>query len=280
MDELIETIKKVSPRKWIEQNQKSKKEIKRLMKKYAAAYYEGNALITDLDFDVLVDTLKLIDPKDKYLTTPGWGYKIKKGSKHIYEKIGTLPYYYDYLEISKLFNEKEEIIITPKFDGINFAAYFKKGKFKKCLTRGNGTIGKNISWAFKQKMTLSKELKKSSFALNGEVIYLDNPNTDECFRNRVACYLNKKTKNTNSKIVFMPFALINTEIDNYLSQIELINSISPNKIIYKKFKQLPDKKTLSNLFKEFKNIYQIDGLVITNKDKSKQIAYKFKEELR
>ena len=78
----------------------------------------------------------------------------------------------------------------------------------------------------------------------------------------------------------MPFALINTEIDNYLSQIELINSISPNKIINKKFKQLPDKKTLSNLFKEFKNIYQIDGLVITNKDKSKQIAYKFKEELR
>ena len=127
MDTLIEKIKKISPSEWAKQNPKAKKEIKKLMKKYATAYYEGNALITDLDFDVLVDSLKLLSPKDKYLTTPGWGYKIKNGSKHLYGKIGTLSYYYDYLELTNIFDKNEEVIITPKFDGINFAAYSKTG---------------------------------------------------------------------------------------------------------------------------------------------------------
>ena len=45
-------------------------------------------------------------------------------------------------------------------------------------------------------------------------------------------------------------------------------------------KELPSKEILSELFKEFKQQYQIDGLVITNTNKSKQVAYKFKEELR
>lgn len=281
MDTLIEKIKKISPSEWAKQNPKAKKEIKKLMKKYATAYYEGNALITDLDFDVLVDSLKLLCPKDKYLTTPGWGYKIKNGSKHLYGKIGTLSYYYDYLELTNIFDKNEEVIITPKFDGINFAAYFKNGKLKKCLTRGNGTIGKNITWAFKQKITLSEELSKTSFAINGEVIYLDNPNTEECFRNKVACYLNKKTKSLNKKIVFMPFGLINTSFsNNYHLQIEQINKIVDHQITYKNFKELPSSEDLNKLFNEFKKLYQIDGLVITNKNKTKQIAYKFKEELR
>ena len=121
----------------------------------------------------------------------------------------------DYNEMSKLFNKGEEIIITPKFDGINFAAYYKKGKLHKCLTRGDGHIGKNISWSFKQKNILTTELQNKSFAINGEVIYLDNPNTTDCFRNKVACYLNKKKKQLDPKITFMPFALLNALLLKY-----------------------------------------------------------------
>ena len=281
MDACIEEIKKITSNEWIKQNPKAKNKLKFLIKKYATAYYEGNALITDLEFDILVDTLKLINPKDKYLTTPGWGYKIKKGKKHIYGKIGTLSYYYEYTDLNNIFSKNEEVIITPKYDGINFVTYYKNGHFKNCLTRGNGNIGKNISWAYKQTNHLTKELSASSFAINGEVIYLDDPNTTECFRNKVACYLSRKSKQINEKIIFMPFALLNTEFsNNYLEQLEQINKISTHKIIYKQFKELPSKEILSELFKEFKQQYQIDGLVITNTNKSKQVAYKFKEELR
>ena len=278
MDEYIEKIKKVGPKNWLKENPHCKKTVKYLMRKYSTAYYEGKSLITDADFEVLADVLHLINPNDKYLTTPGWGYKIKRGVKHIYGKIGTLPYYYNYHEITPIFQEKEELIIIPKFDGINFVTYFKKGKFYKCATRGNGTTGKNISWAFNAQLDLPDELKDTSFAINGEVIYYDTPESKINFRDKVACYLSKKNK-INPKIKFMPFGLLNTKYTNdYFSQIEEINKFASPNIIHKKYDTLPSEKELENLFNEYKKVYQIDGLVLTNKDKSKQIAYKFKEE--
>ena len=129
--------------------------------------------------------------------------KIKKGIKHIYGRIGTLPYYYNYNEILPLFKKDEELIITPKFDGINFVAYFKKGKFKTCATRGNGSTGKNISWAFNKKISLPKEFQKQSFAINGEVIYLGNPQKEDRFRDKVACYLNKKNNTEFMEVNFI-----------------------------------------------------------------------------
>jgi len=278
MDEYIEEIKKVGAKKWYEEHPRCKKEVKYLMKKYSTAYYEGKALIPDEDFDVLADVIRLINPNDKYLTTPGWGYKIKRGIKHIYGKIGTLPYYYDYNEVKNIFSKQEELIIIPKFDGINFVTYFKNGRFYKCATRGNGSVGKNISWAFNSQIDLPVELKDKSFAINGEVIYYDTPKENTNFRDIVACYLSKKKK-IDENIKFMPFGLLNTQYSgNYFLQIEEINKLTYPNITYKKYKELPTKQILEQLFYEYKQLYQIDGLVITNKDKSKQIAYKFKGE--
>ena len=278
MDTYIEKIKLVTPKKWVKENPRCKRKIKTLMKKYSTAYYEGNALISDLDFEVLVDTLKLINPKDKYLTTPGWGYKIRKGVKHIYGKVGTLPYYYDYDNLTNLFEENEELIITPKLDGINFVTYFKKGKFHKCATRGNGQVGKNISWAYNDQLILPKELSQSTFAINGEVIYLGNTQTETHFRDKVANYLQSKDL-INEKIKFIPFGLINTNYSqDYLMQILEINKISQVNLPFKIYNGLPKKETLTKLFKEYKKEFEVDGLVITNRNKSKQVAYKFKGE--
>ena len=80
MNNLIEDAKRLGTDVWLKKHPHSKRLIKQLMKKFATAYYEGNALISDADFDVLIDLLKLIDKNDPYLTTPGWGYKIKKHS--------------------------------------------------------------------------------------------------------------------------------------------------------------------------------------------------------
>lgn len=279
MDSYIEEIKVIGIAQWIKQNPKGKKTIKFLMKKYATAYYEGNALISDLDFEVLIDTLKTIDPKDKYLHTPGWGYKIKKGVKHIYGKVGTLPYYYEYLDIIDLFNKNDEIIITPKFDGINFVAYYKKGKFAKCATRGNGYKGKNISWTFTNNFEIPLDMKTQNFAINGEVIYLGNKD-EHGFRNIVASYLSQKAK-INNKIKFVPFGLINTNYtQDYLMQLIEINKLSQIKVPYFIYPDLPAKELLKEIYFKYKESFEIDGIVITNRNKTKQIAYKFKEELK
>lgn len=274
-DKIIEEIELIGANKWVCINPNSKDKIKSLMKMYATAYYEGNALITDLEFEYLVDVLKIYDANDSYLTTPGWGYTIENGIEHIYGKVGSLPYYFTYQEIEERLKDFSDLIITPKFDGINFVAYYKDGKFDKCATRGNGLVGKNITWAYDNNLTLSDNLKNKTFAINGEVIYFDKINKNISFRDKVATYLNKQNK-IDEKIKFMPFGLINSGI-NYYEQILEINKIITPKINYKLFKKLPTSKELRTLFEEYGKIYQIDGLVITDTEKQIQLAYKFKE---
>ena len=77
---------------------------------------------------------------------------------------------------------------------------------------------------------------------------------------------------------FIPFGLINTSYSqDYLMQLLEINKISPVNLPFKIYNGLPSKETLEKLFKEYKKDFEVDGLVITNRNRSKQIAYKFKE---
>ena len=121
-------------------------------------------------------------------------------------------------------------------------------------------------------------MKNQTFAINGEVIYLGNTKTENNFRDKVADYLNTKTK-INEKIKFVPFGLINTNYSyDYMMQVLEINNLSKIQIPYTIHSKLPNKDALEQLYKKYRQDYQIDGLVITTRDKSVQIAYKFKEE--
>ena len=272
MNNLIEDAKRLGTDVWLKKHPHSKRLIKQLMKKFATAYYEGNALISDADFDVLIDLLKLIDKNDPYLTTPGWGYKIKNGFKHLYERINTIPYYYDYSQASKIIGNKE-IIITPKFDGINVVIYFRNGKFYRLISRGNGYFGKNMSWSFKNKISINDNLKGKTFALNCEAIYL-KANCTSC-RDNVACYLNKHSNLNDEEISFVPFGLQNLNINNYYEECTYLSKLSST-FTYELFKELPSEEELRNIYKRYKKLYNIDGLVITSIDKSTKIAFKYK----
>ena len=276
MKQTIQDIKQMGAKVWAEQNLDKIEYIKGLIVKCATAYYEGTALITDADFECFVDVIKSVNPNDEILTIPGWGYKITNGSKHLYGKIGSLPYYFDYDELKNNFQNNSQIIITPKFDGINFVAYFDEGKFDKCLTRGNGYVGKDISWAFKN-YSLPDELKQKSFAINGEAICYMSTDLNINFRDTVAEYLNNESNIKNNNIEFMPFNLLNLRLNNYLDTINLINKFSKIKIRFKLLNNLPTEKELKNIFDEYSKAFKIDGLVITENKTKKQIAFKYRE---
>jgi len=280
MDKNIELIKSIGFDEWKKKIRTPKRTLKYLMKKYATAYYEGSALISDNDFDVLVDGLKSIDKNDKYLTTPGWGYEIKNGKKHKYGKIDTLKYYFDYNLLKEEFENINDIIVTPKFDGLNYVAYYNKGKLVMCLTRGNGYEGKDITSIYeKNMMDLPENLKEETFAFNGEVIIRrekDNENNVE-LRDKIAKCINKGKCDIedNENILFIPFMILNKKID-YLENIKIINSIKDINYFNKEYSQLPKEKDLIDIYNKLKSIYPIDGLVLTSKNKEKQIAFKFK----
>ncbi|MBQ3494482.1 MAG: hypothetical protein IJA69_03620 [Clostridia bacterium] len=268
MDEIIEKIKKIGSKQWIFENKHAKKTIKGLMKYYATLYYEGVAKIPDSDFEVLVQTLKCIDKNDKYLLTPGWGYKIRFGKKHIYGKVDTIAYTFDYNILADSFKDKE-IVITPKFDGLNVVCYFRNGKMSRLISRGNGYVGKNVSWAYNNFFDISN---KNNFAINCEAICVNNQGSN-C-RDYVASYLNKK-KNIDELVCLMPFGILNCDLGDYVKEIQILNSYSQNKVPYFLFDKLPSKQQLFELYNQFKTKFQIDGLVITSNDKSTKMAFKY-----
>lgn len=120
----------------------------------AQSYYEnGKAIMTDYDFDKLVDSLKAIDPNNKLLTTPGFGYDTSKvGRKEVYheDKLYSINLKIkDYEEFKSYFNNLKDQgyllqMIQPKFDGISATGYWKNGKLTKLVTRGDGVKGFDI----------------------------------------------------------------------------------------------------------------------------------------
>lgn len=273
MKDTINQIKELGAQNWVNKNPNKIKKIKQFVVQCATAYYEGKALITDAEFEYFVDVLKCVDPNDKLLTVPGWGYKVKNGSKHLYGKVGSLTYFFDHEELKRELQGLTNFIIAPKFDGINFVAYYKNGKLTKCLTRGNGYVGKNITWAFKN-FVLSDSLNNKTFAINGEAILYDDVNQNINFRDTVAECLNGKKKDL-SKIEFMPFMFLNTQINNYLDMVNQINKISRVQLQTKHFSKLPSHEELKKIFDEYSKEFQIDGVVITDINMNKQVAYKF-----
>src|SRR5699024_7887859 len=111
---------------------------------YSTKYYEGNPEISDEQFDMLVDKLRLLDPKSKVLQT-GWGFEVNGDKvKHKYSHIGSLDKTKSYEDIPERFINRT-IYISPKLDGLSAVAYYENGILVRGITRGNGEYGKDIT---------------------------------------------------------------------------------------------------------------------------------------
>lgn len=116
-------------------------ELENKIKKFSESYYRGEAIITDAQFDSLVEELRKIDPNNPLLTKTGWGYEVKGDKiKHPLVSVHGL---------SKERVQPSDVIrfqnVTPKFDGANVELIYINGKFDKAISRGNGEYGQDIT---------------------------------------------------------------------------------------------------------------------------------------
>lgn len=139
------------------------------IKYYAECYYQGHPVISDEQFDSLVDKLRELNPASSVLKT-GWGFEVNGDKvKHKYTHIGSLEKCKNYNEIPDRF-KNTKIYISPKLDGLSAVAYYEKGHLIKGITRGNGEYGKDIT--DKLKIIIGDVIKDLSFtgAVRGELI--------------------------------------------------------------------------------------------------------------
>ena len=93
-------------------------------------YYEGKKILTDFEFDTLIDRLRNEKPNSKILNMIGWGYHPNTGkeARHLLT-LTTIDVKLKDKEKLKPFTGK--YILTPKLDGGSVMLYYKLDKFDK-----------------------------------------------------------------------------------------------------------------------------------------------------
>lgn len=262
-------------------------ELERNIPKYAKAYYESAAIISDYEFDQLVDRLRELKPNSAILHTPGWGYK-QTGNKlkHKYQIVKSLDKCRTWDEIPDRFKNKD-IALSPKLDGLTGVFYYEKGKLVRAITRGNGQEGKDIT--DKAMIIVGNEIKDKNFTggvrgeleipnENWEIIKDKYPEAKNA-RNLCAGWINSKEYDPEEieLIHFITYKITgqenDTDADMTLSKFDVIDWLADNfedaipKVVEKDFNiNTFNQNFMENVFMEFKKKldYELDGIVISD----------------
>ena len=121
-------------------------------------YYLNHPTISDIEYDRLLDELFALEkatnivldnsPTHKVGGEPISEFvKVKHKNKFFsLEKSQSLQEIIDWNERNqRIHNYKFELVCEYKFDGLTVAITYDKGKFVRAVTRGNGTIGEDVS---------------------------------------------------------------------------------------------------------------------------------------
>lgn len=121
-------------------------ELEQLIVKYQDAYYNGEALVSDQEFDELWDELKKLDPSNVILHRVGADsgnftkarHRIPMGSQ---DKAANPQEFIAWTEK----HPYDEYLVEYKLDGASLELQYDKGIFVRAVTRGNGIIGDDIT---------------------------------------------------------------------------------------------------------------------------------------
>lgn len=261
--------------------------LEQAIQQYAQAYYDGDPLISDLEFDSLVLQLRSENPDSELLKT-GWGYEVR--SNHLKK----YPHSFHAGSLSKLhvdkiisgkdkFSDTNGLYVTAKLDGASAVVYYEDGKLVRVLSRGNGIEGLDITANIKH--ALPNEIsEKWISAIRGEVVVT----WDDCIKaggshpRNVATGLSQsksKTAEELSILHFVPYYIHDfvhskdAEI-NYLAQLGFEEIPFLPFISFLEFK---NNLLIPSLKEVFDRTYPIDGIVLTDGTGS-SIAVKFEDE--
>ena len=109
------------------------------------AYRTGNSIMSDSDYDGLSELLYSYDPENEYFNKVG--IEVLDDSRKVklpipmfsMNKIKTMEEISDWCRLKGI-SKNEEVIITPKFDGLSLCVDETKDT---ATTRGDGFIGQN-----------------------------------------------------------------------------------------------------------------------------------------
>lgn len=264
--------------------------IKDLMK-FDEAYYNGSPLIPDDQYDMLRKDAESRFPDHEYFTTAPH----QKGT--VLEKVdlpypmGSLNQVYESEALKwaeKYDSSHDEMVVTEKLDGASILLIYEpnaKGKtvLSKAYTRGDGTVGHDVTRHLGKMTSIPKVVNCEYLAVRAEVIMrksVFNEKYQKQYknpRNLVAGFLNRKETNLRmiKDIDIVAYEIIDISgVNNVFTKEETVIHLkqmgfSVARHLKLRGYQLKDDK-LSEVLEEYRKTgkYDLDGVVITINDYS------------
>ena len=121
-------------------------ELEKLITKYQASYYNGEAEISDAEFDKLWDELKELDPDNAILKRVGADSGNFEKIRHIMpmgsqEKAANPEQFLAWAQK----HQYDQYLVEYKLDGASLELQYENGYLVRAVTRGDGTIGDDIT---------------------------------------------------------------------------------------------------------------------------------------
>lgn len=186
--------------------------MKGFLDKASSAYYEGNPIISDEEFDRLA----------KSYNYRNVGYSVEGGVELPYRlySLKTIFEGEDYpLDISS-----KSTIKSPKLDGLAIALVYVHGELMSIITRGDGKIGKDVSRHIPS-FPVPKSIKttKEVLQINGELVA---PNSIPRARNYASGAVGlKDTKEfANRELTFVAYGIFPYPTENFSTDMEQLRS--------------------------------------------------------
>jgi DNA ligase (NAD+) len=242
-------------------------------------YRTGESIISDSQYDILVEELKALDPKNELLSKIGHEINDDTRKSRLpiemasMNKIKSMEDIDDWCRLKGI-SKSEYVIITPKFDGLSLCV---KESTNEAWTRGDGEFGQKSNEHYKLignhlDTNTHRDILRSFDFTYGEVMMSKKTFNDKYSqefanpRNLVAGLLNSKDAQESLKDCnFIKYgAVVSKDYFNTKQDlIESLNVCQEIKVQYHicKISELKE-ELLLELFHKFGTEYEIDGLII------------------
>ena len=236
--------------------------VKQIEQANDAYYNSSEPIMSDKEYDELVNKLKVLSPNHPLLKSVG--APIKSGTKvKLPFWLGSMDKIKTDKEVKKFLNDNQSdsYVVTDKLDGIS-ALYMNK----KLYTRGNGNLGQDISHLIKH-----LHLPNTAVAVRGELIMKKGVTSK--IRNVVSGIVNSKKKEIDKTLLqnleFVAYEEIR-ETAYQPSPEEQLNNLSKagyNTVVFNKVENVTA-KVLEEYLIQRKSIgaYEIDGIILTKNE--------------
>lgn len=279
------------------------KELEELITRYQKSYYNGEGEISDAEFDRLWDELKELDPDNSILHKVGADSGNFEKVKHIMpmgsqEKAADPEQFLAWAQK----HQYEQYLVEYKLDGASLELQYENGYLIKAVTRGDGTIGDDITTNARKMGGVNAAIYKDgqlvpfTGGIRGEVIMTHDvhkqyfPDKANC-RNAANGLMKRKDGNGSEYLKFITYDALSTDdktfftneeekirwlMDCGFNTVKLVICMSPDRVIAYRAKIMEERKSIE---------YDIDGLVIKERKinledarrarPDHQIAFKF-----